>query len=61
LKPNQIQDLGDIVADLVHAAVGHDLKFRLRIELRSLDSKSTDAVAKINKALKEVTPELQMN
>ena len=61
LKPNQLQDLADIVGDLVHAAVGHDLKFRVRVELRSTDSKSEETVGKINKALKEVAPELQMN
>jgi hypothetical protein len=61
LKPNQIQDLADIVADLVHAAAGHDLKFRVRIELRSGDLKSTDTLTKINKALKEVVPEFQLN
>jgi hypothetical protein len=61
LKPNQLQDLADIVGDLVHAAVGHDLKFRVRVELRSTDSKSEETVGKINKALKDVAPELQMN
>jgi hypothetical protein len=61
LKPNQLQDLGDIVGDLVHAAAGHDLKFRIRVKLRTTDSKSEETVGKINKALKEVAPELQMS
>jgi len=41
--------------------VGYDLKFRVRVELRSTDSKSEETVGKINKALKDVASELQMN
>ncbi len=53
--------LADAMPDIVHAAVGHDLTFRVRIELKTTDSKAADTLAKINKALKDVAPELVMN
>ena len=34
LRLNEIRDLADAVANIGQAAVGFDLKFRLRLELR---------------------------
>jgi hypothetical protein len=33
LRPNEIQDLADVIGELTSAAVGSNLKFHLRIEL----------------------------
>jgi hypothetical protein len=33
LRPNEIQDLGDAMGDLLQAADGHELQFHLRVTL----------------------------
>lgn len=60
LKPNELQDLADIVGDIVKAAVGHTLSLRVEIELQGANENAADAVSKINKSLKSVSPTFQM-
>jgi len=55
LKPNELQDLADVVGDIVKAAVGHTLTFRVEIELQGTNENAADAVSKINKSLKGVS------
>lgn len=61
LRPDQIQDLADQLADIAKAAVGLTLKFRVRIELGDgTANPSADAVEAINKVLREVSDELEI-
>jgi len=62
LRPDQIQDLADQLADLTKAAVGLKLKFRLRIELSDETAQPSETVvAEINKILREVSNELEIS
>jgi len=62
LRPSQIQDLSETIGDLLSASVGHDLKFRLRVELSAgKDGSPADDVAtKIKKILGDISPELDL-
>lgn len=60
LKPNELQDLADVVGDIVKAAVGHALTFRVEIELQGSNENLADAVSRINKSLKSVSASFQM-
>jgi len=60
LKPNEVQDLADVVGDIVKAAVGHTLTFRVEIELQGANENAADAVSRINKSLKSVSPTFLM-
>ena len=60
LLANGIQDLSDQVPDLVKAAVGHDLKFHLRVEFGGETPPEPDAVEQINALLAEVSEELKL-
>lgn len=60
LLANGIQDLSDQVPDLVKAAVGHDLKFHLRVEFGGETPPEADAVEQINALLAEVSEELKL-
>ena len=55
-----IQDLSDQVSDLVIAAVGHNLKFHLRVEFGVEMPPEPDAVEQINALLAEVSEELKL-
>ena len=58
LEPNQIQDLAEEMGEILGATAGHDLKFRLRIEL---DGKTPiDVVTKINQQLKTINDKLNL-
>lgn len=46
---------------MVDQTRGTTLKFRVHLELRSGDSKSSDTLANINKALEDVAPDFQMD
>ena len=61
LLANGIQDLADQIPDLVKAAVGHDLKFRLRVEFGGETPPDPDAVNRINALLAEVSEELKLS
>ena len=60
LKPNELQDLADVVGDIVKASVGHALTFRVEIELQGTNENAADAISKINKSLKSVSSSFQM-
>jgi hypothetical protein len=60
LRPNQIQDLADQVADMSKAAVKHKLRFHVRIELEGSPAADKGVVAKLNELLKGVNGELRL-
>jgi len=60
LRPNQIQDLADQIGDLTKAAIGLDLAFHLRIELKGASRPADEVVAKINQVLQEISKELKL-
>ena len=51
LTPAQMQDLGEVLPDLMTAAAGCGLKFRVRIEVGGTKTPDGETVAKINQAL----------
>lgn len=59
LRPNEIQDLADVVGDLVAAAVGYDLTFRLRLEMGGDSEVPDEVVTKMNKILEDVSEEFK--
>jgi hypothetical protein len=60
LRLNQIQDLAEQVAELVKAAVGHDLKFHLRVELGGASRPPDDVIANVNALLREISDALTL-
>ena len=60
LRPNEIQDLAEIVGELIAATVGYELTFHLRVELSGETSLPDDVVDKVNQLLKEVSDELEL-
>jgi hypothetical protein len=54
LRPNQLQDLAEQVGALTGAAIGHDLKFLVRIELGGAKPPPANLVERLNKLLAEV-------
>lgn len=60
LEPNQIQDLADQIPGITKEAAGHDLKYRLRIELNVRGEKKEQVSKKINELLKAISGELQL-
>lgn len=59
LRPNEIQDLADVVGELVAAAVGYDLTFRLRVEVGGDSEVPDEVVKKLNKILEDVAVDLR--
>jgi hypothetical protein len=60
LRPNEIQDLADQIADITKATVGLDLKFHLRIELGSASRPSDEVIFKINRILQAISGNLRL-
>jgi hypothetical protein len=60
LCPHQIQDLAAGIGDLVQAAVGHDLKLRIRVELGGGTAISNDAVQEVSAIPKSIANELEL-
>ena len=60
LRPNEIQDLADQIAEVVKAAVGLELRFRVRVELGGDKPPSPEVVAKINELLRAIRGEFQL-
>jgi hypothetical protein len=60
LRLNEIQDLADAIANIGQAAVGFDLKFHLRLELRGVSRPPDDVVTKINLLLQEISDNLRL-
>ena len=61
LKPNELQDLADVVGDILKAAVGHTLTFRVEIELKGNNDNAADTVSRINKSLKGISSAFTMH
>lgn len=60
LQPNGIQDLADVIPDLIKAAVGHELKFGVRIELGGETPPSQEVAEAVNGVLAEVSTDLKL-
>lgn len=60
VAPHEIQDLAEQIGNITKAAVGHDLKFRLRIELGGETPPPDDVVSRVNDALKEISEDLRL-
>ena len=61
LRPNQIQDLADHVADIAKAAVGLELKFGIRVELGGSSPPPDKVLAqRINALLGDVDKTLKL-
>lgn len=60
LRPGQIQDLADQVAEITKAAAGLDLKFHLRIELGGPSRPSNDVIARMSQLLQEISSDLKL-
>lgn len=60
LKPNQLQDLADVLPELIKVAAGHELTFRLALELKGKERPSDRLVAAVNKLLKDLDDELRV-
>jgi len=60
LTPAQMQDLGEVLPDLMTAAAGCGLKFRVRIEIGSAKTPDGETVAKMNQLLGDVPGGLKL-
>ncbi len=61
LKTSQLQELADQIGSISNAAVGHDLKVIVRIEVGGEGKRPPDdVIAAINGKLKEISPELEL-
>jgi hypothetical protein len=60
LQPNQLQDLVDVLDDIVKAAVGVPLSFRLQISLGDGEDIGSAKVEEVNKLLESVSSELRV-
>jgi hypothetical protein len=60
LRLNELQDLADSLATIRQAAVGFELKFRVRLELSGTSRPPDDVVAKINVLLQEISEKFQL-
>jgi hypothetical protein len=57
---DELQDLADSIANIRQAAVGFDLKFRLRLELSGVSRPPDDVVTKINLLLQDISAQLRL-
>ena len=60
LAPDGLQDLVDALPDIVKAAAGVPLEFRLEVTLGQGKDVAADTVESLNELLKEVTPDLRL-
>lgn len=60
LATNEIQDLAEVIGNIRSAAAGHELKFRLRIELGSPTHPPAEVVEKVDEILADVSSSLQL-
>ena len=60
LEASGIQDLADQIPNIAQAAVGGDLKFKVRIELGGDTPPDPAVVDKINALLSEVSDDLKL-
>ena len=60
LPADRVQDLGEQIPALVKAAVGHDLKFHLRVEFGGKTPPEPDAAQRIAELLAQVSDDLKL-
>jgi hypothetical protein len=60
LKPNQIQDLADVMGDLLKARAGCEIGFRLRVEVSGKENPPDAVITAINDVLKGVSKEMKV-
>jgi hypothetical protein len=60
LRPSEIQDLADVIGELLSAAVGYDLGFYLRVELKGNAQVPASVVERVNQILAGVNAELRL-
>lgn len=60
LKPNQFQDLVDVMPELLKATAGHDVAFRLVVEVGGKQAPSERVVEAVNRILGGVTDDLKL-
>ena len=61
LRGSEIQDLSDAIAELTTIAVGHDLRFFVRIELSGEKAPAEEVVNAVNRVLGRVSPNLKLD
>ncbi|MPZ20368.1 MAG: DUF499 domain-containing protein [Luteitalea sp.] len=60
LKPNQLQDLVDVLPDLIKMTAGHELRFRLAVEIKGKQRPHDKLVAAVNELFKDLDDELRI-
>ena len=60
LKPNQLQDFVDVLPDVLKAAAGLEIRFRMSVEIKSKERPADKTVADINKLLQTVDQSLRV-
>ncbi|HWQ37446.1 MAG TPA: DUF499 domain-containing protein [Burkholderiales bacterium] len=60
LQANGIQDLADQIPEIMRAAVGHDLKFHVRVEFGGETPPTSETVDQLNNLLAQVSEELKL-
>jgi len=58
LQPSQIQDLADMMGNLLKAAEGNELRFRLRIEFGGEEIPSSNLTDQLNEILEQISKDL---
>lgn len=61
LRPSQLQDLADQIGDITKAAVGVELKLKIRLELGGKMKATPEMIATINKKLESITDGLKLS
>lgn len=60
LRPDEIQNLAEVMGDMLKATAGLELKFKLRIELSGDGEVPDETISKVNEVLKNVADGLQL-
>ena len=60
MEVHGIQDLADQIADISTAAIGNEIKYKIRVEFGGETSPDPEAVEKINELLAEVDDTLKL-
>lgn len=60
LRPNELQDLADIIADLAQEAAGHSLKISVELQVGSETTAPNELITKLNEMLASVSQRLKL-
>jgi len=60
LRPDQVQDLAELVPDLIKATAGYELTFGLRVVVKGKDHTPASIVESVNKLLVQVGSDLEL-